>query len=310
MSSEDAIEIAPPREAAPHVDGDQDEMWKVARLCSGEAGKEHELNVLCVLLESHHKEYFVLPAGALKNELVSALVFSDAPMSKSDMSQVEVELKGMISSSAKVFARGDVVGVDVVMIPLCAVAEGNATAARSMIKLVEIKSSEKVSASTVCGSLALQLWMQRRDVHRTWWLCGSSPGGVAPLLTTHPRFMLGEAASDGLFNTVVVPLSDDVKGVQAAFKGSALPAKDLVESVRAMLCTMPDAIKAECAARPESYAHRVEVQKAASRLLFTLKNHEACVKVAQERQAECRERRSAKKRHIDELYHGLYSGIL
>ena len=293
MSSDDQRKLAPAPElaAAPPA---QEDRAPSPPLCSGEAGKEYELSVLSVLIESYHNHYYVLPAGVLKDELLAALVFTDAPLSKQDMSKIQSGIEDMLAKPAGVFARGDVIGVDIVMFPIAAIEEGNASASRAMLKLVEVKSAEKVSANTVCGSLALQLWMHRRNVHRQWVLyapCGKH--SVAPLLCSHPKFMLGDPAPTGLFqfaSRLDLP-TPDMKDMQAAFREATLSSKDILKAVRDVR-RHQDSIETKTAAAASAFAY----------LMNMLNTHEACVKVAQERQEECRQRRSAKKRDIAELY--------
>lgn len=266
-------------------------------LCSGEAGKEYELSVLTALIESNHNHYYVLPAGVLKNEQIASLVFCDASLGTGDMQDVHEEIHTFASEPAKALALGDVVGVDIVMLPIAALNDNNAPAARAMLKLVEVKSTEKVSANTVCGSLALQLWMHRRNVRRQWLLYAPCNDSVAPLLCTQPKFMLGFEERAGLFHfcTDLVGLTPDIKDMQAAFREATLPAKDILEAVRDVR-RHQDSIETKTAAAASAFAY----------LMNMLNTHEACLKVAQERQEACRARRNAKKRDIEELYRDYY----
>lgn len=301
MSSDDQRKLAPaPELAAAPPPAQEEDRAPLPPLCSGEAGKEYELSVLSALIETYHNQYYVLPAGVLKNELLAALVFTDAPLSKHDVSKIHSAVEGMLAKPARVFARGDVIGVDIVMFPIAAIEEGNASAARAMLKLVEVKSADKVSASTVCGSLALQLWMHRRNVHRQWKLYAPYDDSVAPLLCSHPKFMLGDPAPTGLFEVhtgVHLKPTSDMRDVQAAFRGATLPSKGILEAMRNVRRHQDDMVfRTTAAASAFDY------------LVDMLNTHEACVKVAQERQEACRQRRSAKKRQIEEQYNEYYWG--
>lgn len=300
MRSDDQRKLAPAPdlEAAPPA---REDSAPPPPLCSGEAGKEYELSVLSTLIETYYNHYYVLPAGVLKDELLAALVFTDTPLSKQDVSKIHSVIKGMLGNPAGVFARGDVIGVDIVMFPIVAMEGGNASAARTMLKLVEVKSAEKVSASTVCGSLALQLWMHRRNVHRQWKLYAPYDDSMAPLLCSPPKFMLGDPAPTGLFQVHTngtagcVCLTPNMREVQTAFREATLPSKDILGAVRD-LRRHQDSMVFKTAAAASAFDY----------LVHMLNTHEKCVKVAQEHQEECRQRRSAKKRQIEELYNEYY----
>ena len=151
----------------------------------------------------------------------------------------------------------------------------------------------------MCGSLALQLWMLRRNVRRQWHLYYPGKDGVAPLLRTHPSFMLGDPADSGLFtlggDAGAVSLSTHIKDMQAAFREATLPVKEVLEAVRDVR-SHQDSIETKTAAAASAFAY----------LMNMLNTHDACLKVAQERQKECLARRDAKKRAIEEIYQDYY----
>ena len=298
---EAAPAVAPaPEAAAPSLGSDADASTPPPAsppLCSGEAGKEYELDVLLALLDENHSHFYVLPACVLKNAMLGTLVFTNERMSDSDMKRLLTEIWAYVCEPGRLLSGGDVVGVDIVMLPICAVNELDASAARSLLKLVEVKSVDRVSANAMAGSLALQLWMERRNVHRRWHLYTPLgwPQRVAPLLLTPPSYMLGALECEGLFEPHQV-LSDNVEPVQDAFRAATLPAKDLERDVRDLL----------------RHAHAGEVtsefhlKSALARLAHIVEEHDENVRAAQRSQAACRERRKDKKRKAEELYREYY----
>ena len=265
-------------------------------LCSGEAGKEYEFDVLLALLNNDHPHFYVLPACALKNAMLATLVFTNESMSSNDMRRLRTEIWSCISEPGNLVSGGGVVGVDIVMVPICAINESDASAARSLLKLVEVKSADKVSANTVAGSLALQLWMERRRVHRHW-LLYSPPAGptrVAPLLLAPPSYMLGSLEWEGLFEPHEV-LSNHVEPVQDAFRAATLPARDLLGAVRDLLRH-----------KDVGCGNTSTIRSTVARLEHIVHEHDEHVRAAQKSQAACRERRKAKKRKAEELYGEYY----
>ena len=113
MSSSDEGPLATAVAAAPSL-GDTEDTERVPSppLCSGEAGREFEGNVLEGLVNVHCNHYYVLPAAALKDELLSKLVFTDAPLSKQDMHKIDEDINALTFSPERVFARGDVIGCE------------------------------------------------------------------------------------------------------------------------------------------------------------------------------------------------------
>ena len=269
-------------------------------LCSGEVGKEYELRALQVLLDVYGSDYYVVPGSVLKRQRVASLVCTDAPMDADAMRLAQADIDALIAQPRELFAGGDVIGVDIVMLPRCPFKEHNALATRAMTKLVEVKSGDRVTASAVGGSLAVQAWLLRRDVRREWLLYSPSPEPLAPLLRAPPSFMAtGDVPETGLFCFKAherIGLTDEMAELQRALREAASPGKELAEAARELRRNL-DSVTTQSA--------RASTALAALTQLVDM--HDACLRAAEEQQTACRERRTERKRRLEELYATRYA---
>jgi hypothetical protein len=279
------------RECKPQVAEDwRESSYGQPALCNGEGGKLYEAESIHKIFHMYGTDHYVLPGGCLRNSgSLRKLVLTDDPLNEAEMDATIEEIEECLRSP---FAHGDAIGIDVVILPSKALNEKDVPAVRRLLKLVEIKSSDKINAQTVASSLAFDRWMAQMNVKREWMLWSASDS-ISPLLTYPPYYLSGAdnpavrherfCKTQPLF--VVrwsIPPSAHVSAMQTALRNAAPPTRDLVDAVREIVQTHANSI---ACTTPEAIL-------AIERMRRLFLNHENAVSIASAAQTASRKRRA------------------